>query len=306
MLKCAFINCHDLFQPGTVDRRGPQTPEEMKAKLGALAETLRRAVGGIPDLVGLCEVGDEAVGKELAEAIATGYYTSVWSGRPQRKNSMGLMVLYRCGMFKKQREWSEPQSLTLRTRAMAVLLGHVTDPTEPPKSMVWFVVSHWEATFSDTAVEDRRESWSNFSRFCRKDAFEDTDALILVGDFNCEPWGPPFVNKARDVLEATRERRLVLEAKRGDSFLYNPMWRLAVEAAPYEDTLAAGYSERFHRLGTWVGAGKGWRMIDQLIVTRALLAGPFLKLQEATVSIVIAHLGCSDHCAIGASFTVEG
>ena len=307
-LRCAFINCQDLFQPGTVANRGPQSPDEMDAKLGALAETLKDAAGSCPDLVGLCEVGDEAVGKELAEAIAPGYYECVWSGPPPAKNSFGLMVLFRRDVFTQEQEkWVEyRRGPRQRNRAMAVPLYHAPSPSQLQGGLLWFAVSHWEAPSRGTPIEsDHFQSWMSLSGFCRDLVFGDDTPLILVGDFNCEPWDAPFVNQSGDALETTRERRLVLDRRRHGSFLYNPMWRLAVEMEPFEETLADGFfAPHHHRLGTWNDEEGRWRMFDQLIVTRPLLDGSYLQLQEGTVRIVPARDGCSDHRAVGASFRV--
>ena len=91
---CCFLNCKNLRAASPASHRPELQPAVVNAKLSNLAATLREAAGGrAPDLIGLCEVDSEAVGRLLGETLSPGRYDCVWAGEPPRGYT-GLMILY--------------------------------------------------------------------------------------------------------------------------------------------------------------------------------------------------------------------
>ena len=302
---CAFLNCHSLYEPGACPQRFAGDEPALHAKLRALPGTLRDAVDGdVPDLVGLCEIGSERLGLGLAGTLAPDHYDHTWSGEPRRKKT-GLMVLHSRHLFSAGpgRVDGPLGGVDERAKWMAVPLRTVV----PPRAPLWFIVNHWQSDRSMAAAANSRfRCWMEVSHFFHSEAATEADAVIIVGDFNCEPGDPPFLDQAGRVLQPTRERGIVLRKSRGSTYLYNPMWRCMGEADPYEDSLADGYRSS-RPLGTYCQGGSGgvgWRMVDQMMLSRALLTGPFFRFRERTLRISLPRDGCSDHCAIGAKFRI--
>jgi endonuclease/exonuclease/phosphatase family metal-dependent hydrolase len=170
---------------------------------------------------------------------------------------------------------------------------------------LWFVINHWRSDRSGPdALKSRDTSWTVFSQFFHNEARLVADPMIVCGDFNCEPSDAPFANQVARVLEPTRERERVLRGWRDSSYLYNPMWRFMGEVDAYEDTLVADYQPS-RLIGTYqTHSGAGWRMVDQMFVTKSLLTGAYYRLLERTLRICLPKNACSDHCALGASFMI--
>jgi hypothetical protein len=296
----AFLNCHDLFQPGVRPGRGPADAVALEVRLTNLAATLAAAVTVRPGLVGLCEVGDSALGANLGERLEPGRYGSVWSGLTG--SGTGLQVLYDQQLFEAGAPHVEEGARAPRARIrwMAVPVKLLVRSRGP----LWFAVHHWRSDrHADRAEEVRDTSWRSFSDFHHSGAALHSDALIVAGDFNCEPGDHPLVRRTERILEGARERELVRRGLRGGSLLYNPMWRFMGEEVPFEDSIVAGY-ERQRPLGTWREPGGPWRLVDQMLVTRALLWGPFFQFIEGTLRITHPIGGCSPHSALGATFRI--
>src|SRR5690606_20982949 len=84
-LRCAFLNCANLFPVGANPGRFDGDAAALEAKINALAATLRgffQPLGHGPDIVGLCEVADLELAVRLADAISPETYEVVWSGVP--------------------------------------------------------------------------------------------------------------------------------------------------------------------------------------------------------------------------------
>jgi len=210
------------------------------------------------------------------------------------------MVLYNHAMFAEGVQRLDcSRSLQERVKWLAVLMT----PRVASQVPLWFVVNHWQSPLSGaSSPASRQNCWSEFSFFFQNEARMVADGLLVGGDFNIEPGDPPFVNQSGATLQPTRERQLVLRDRRNSSYLYNPMWRFMGEPEPHEDTLTEGYLPS-RPLGTYL-SGSGWRLYDQMFVSKSLLAGAYYHLLERTVRISLPQNACSDHCAIGARFGI--
>jgi hypothetical protein len=297
---CCFLNCSNLIAPTDAEALAGVGPETVDTKIAGIAATLRRSVGGdAPDLIGLCEVGSEALGSQVAEQISDHGYSVAWSGGSNQ--SPGLMVIYNTEKFTLGRAVTDTDTRgdQARVKWFAVKLVR-----REPDAPLWFIVHHWHSPLSgEEAQQARINLWGEFNSFYKRHGRIEADGFIVVGDFNCEPGDRPLVRQPDQVLVTTRERELAKRGLRDGLFLYNPMWRFMGEEHPYERTLEAGYSSS-RPIGTYLkrGTRTGWRMLDQLFVSRAMLVGPYFRLIEGSVAITEPVNACSDHSAIAAKF----
>jgi exonuclease III len=266
--------------------------------------TLRAAAGGRqPGLIGLCEVGSENAGVQVGEAIGGAEYANIWSGAPPGQET-GLLILYNRRVFQSGpigRIDEDTRGGKARVRWMAARL----ECLEALQGSLWFVVHHWPSPRSgEDASLSRQNLWAEFNSFYKREARPQADAMIVTGDFNCEPGDFPLVNQPDQVLVTTRQRDIVLGRVRAGLFLYNPMWRLMVEEHPYEETLVEGYTSD-RPLGTRRAPGVGWRMLDQMFISAALLRGPYFQFLEGTLRVCRPFEACSDHSAIGATVQIK-
>jgi hypothetical protein len=285
--------------------------DALEQQVRDLAATLRAAASGRarPDIVGLCEVGDEALGRRVAEALGRDAYHAVWSGVPRAGAvsgpDTGLMVLYRPEVVRR----ALPEIVTdrpspgARHKWLAVPFQLLAGSRAP----FWLVVNHWTSQFGGgeaTTEPSRRNSARELGRFFLDTARITTEAMVLVGDFNCEPPARPFVEQSPNQMKGVRERALVLRERNRLAYFYNPMWRLLGEPHPQETARRPGYRPP-RPPGTFARDAErqaDWALWDQILVTKPLLSGELIRFVENGLRVVPPKNGASDHCAIGAVF----
>jgi hypothetical protein len=306
--RCAFLNCYNLYQPGAHPTRGPRTAAEAAGQVEALAATLLAAFDGVaPELVGLCEVGTEELGRQVGRRLGGDAYEAVWSGPPPtgaHGPETGLMVLYSAALFRPVPAEFSMNWFGLRERAkwLPVLL----QLEEGSRAPFWFVVNHWKSQLGNPreTEEARMRSARQLGEFFLGTARRHSDAMVLIGDFNCEPGDRPFREQAPNQFRGVRERALVLRERNRLAYFYNPMWRWLGEPDPYEVAREAAYRPP-RLLGShcrdWE-QGVGWSLLDQIMVTKSLLAGGLLRLRESSISLVPPAGRSSDHAAVAAVF----
>jgi hypothetical protein len=316
ILRCVFLNCCNLFQAGAAPSRFGGDQAELDRKLDALAATLAGFFpGGQPDLIGLCEVGDETLAREIAQRLAANRYLCLWSGvpaTPWQRMETGLATLYDPGKLSPVEP--APRIILTPSGRRACQMASLFQLRGGTRGAFWWIVNHWKSRMGgvEKTEPDRMESAAELGNFFLETAREETEAMIAIGDFNCEPGEQPFhrqrgVNVPANALRSVRERALVSREGNRLAYFYCPMWRAMAETDPVEGP-AAPRPWPSERLGTFAASGAGtldWAMFDQLLVTRPLLSrAPVfpLGLLEATLSIQDAHGGCSDHRAVGARF----
>lgn len=310
-LRVAFLNCCNLFAVGARPDRFAGTAADLDSKITCLADTLRELLPGAPPhLVGLAEVGARDLGERVGDAMEREGYAAIWSGEPpggREGPETGLMVLYDHAALAPvpggATTWPQVRGARAKWLATALQLQAGTEGT------LWFVVNHWKSQMGgETKTEPARMDCARqLGEFYLEEAREHTDAMVLVGDFNCEPGDRPLREQrmGRDApnrLRAVRERPLILRDRNRLAYFYNPMWRWLPEPDLWEDSAHPGY-QRPRPLGTHLGnpsAETEWRMWDQIMVTKPCLTGPFVRLREASVVVAPSREGCSDHWAVGA------
>lgn len=310
-LHVAFINCHNLFPAGSVPD-GPADDSELEVKIGALAATMREGCClAAPDLVGLAEVGDKRLGMKVLDAVDHGAYADLWTGvrpavagRPQT----GIMLGYRRDRLSPAGQavpWADGPRARFKWLAAALQLSFGT------RGVLWVVVNHWKSQLGGAVATEpqRMEAARQLGWFYLNKARKLSEAMMVLGDFNCEPADRSF-HEQRSLggdasqMRAVRERPLVLRERLRLAYLYNPMWRWLGEPDPWGASVADDY-RRPRPIGSFALGPNDqteWRMWDQLMVSKTCLRGPFLRLEEDSIRLVPPHDGCSDHHALCARF----
>lgn len=304
---CAFLNCHNLYLAGAHPVRGPRTEVELDRQIECLASTLQAACGGAPELIALSEVGDPSLGGRVAEALPERGYESVWSGVPPviaGAPQTGLMALYDPSLFRRVGvpTGTGTPGLMERTKWLPLLLQLLSGSG----GAFWLIVVQWKSQLGGQWKTEvaRMDSAREIGEFYLNTASRMTDAMILLGDFNCEPGDRPFKDQGPNKMKAVRERALVMRERNRLAYLYNPMWRWLGEPDHHEIARQPGY--RASRvIGTYASdweRGIGWSLWDQVPATKPLLSGELIRFIEGSVQITRPVGGCSDHCALSCEF----
>ncbi len=319
--RLAFLNCYNLFPPQMqVSRPGaPQNQAEVNAKVASLAGTIRTVFGGdVPEIIALSEIGSAPLGQHLARVLDVTGYRSIWSGTPPvGRPQTGVMLLYNPDVFAEVTGSMRfgPRSITERPKWLAARFRlHAGS-----RGAFWLVVNHWKSHVNDWNAGVRAgsdplpplseirqiESAQEIGRLYLEQEHEATEAIILIGDFNCEPGDKPWKGHQPNRLTGARQRAVVLRRRNRKAYFYNPMWRFMGEAHDYDTANTAEY-EAPYMMGTFVGVNNRIIAIplwDQLLVSKGLLIGRQIHFAESSLTIVRPETGYTDHCAVGAGFT---
>lgn len=143
-------------------------------------------------------------------------------------------------------------------------------------SAVHVVVVHWPSRVIDQ-VAHRLKCGEAVQSVVQRLSDEEADpAVVVMGDFNDEPFDPSMTMS----LQATRDRSA---ARRSRHLLYNPFWRLLGERDPMEQEVPArGAGTVFRRSAR----GTNWQTFDQILVSPALLRRHGWTLVENATSIL--------------------
>ncbi len=319
-LRCVTLNCWNLAPLGH-PRCRVAGPVEMAAKIVDLGRTLRVPFPGhTPDLVVLSEVWTDALAGQVADAIAPGVYSVVWSGPPPGTHP-GLAILVdgrrvsRTSARRRQGPHTgrgHPSSQRrCRWLACEFQLGFGS------RAAFWAVGCHWKswAFGGERATEsDRMQSAREVGGLYLATRGRNPNLLVL-GDLNCEPGDYPLRSQSRRVatgraarptqLTAFRQHDRVLLDGPGSAYLYGAVWQFAGEPDPLEDTRRAGYV-RPRLMGTHgtavTGIGTKSALLDHPLVSKRMMVGRQIELLERSVTLRRPVGGCSDHAAVSAEF----
>jgi hypothetical protein len=312
-LLIAFQNCTNLFPAGLV-ARAPATPANVRAKVAALAASLASTVGG-PDVLALSEVYSQP----LAEAILAGMGlpNHLVLFRPSlAANETGLAVAYDPNLVRPV-SGSQVTDLDLRPssrrpRWFAVLFEIIAGN----RGTFWLVANHWKSQRGGqlNTDADRQESAFLLGDFFLSRARIQTEAMLLIGDFNCEPGDRPFYVQSQRLLrnaakpnaiQCVRERAPVLRDRNRLAYFHNFMWQFMAEPATLAQTLIPGFTpDPRYFMGTHgpalnAASGQaGWVMFDQVMASKRLLRGGMVKIDEGSVAIHPPFAAAADHAAV--------
>ena len=177
----------------------------------------------------------------------------------------------------------------------------------------WAVVNHWPSDFNRGEV---RSTWPRMlvsravGEFFTHAASIDAEAMLLMGDFNCEPFDPPLtgsLDSGPRVVAGAQHAR-ALNDKNKLPYFYNPMWRILGEENAHDPSQLISPLRPPGTYTSGEGSSKPsacWRCIDQILVNKRLMVGGPARLLEESLVISRTALSGSDHCAIGAKFEYE-
>lgn len=308
-LRSVFLNCYNLDPYENQSDGAAVSVQQNEQKLRDLAAYLRQSTDkNPPDVIGICEVGSSESAHELASAVSQETYQILWSDVPRIPGTMrqGIVILYRPEILSpipdRFRRFPDPQA-TMKARCnwMAQLFQF----QQGSRGVFWLMVNHWKSNVGGLKIgnERRKNSARAISDFFRE-AKADTEAMILLGDFNCEPWDEPFRMNDAKQLKAVRDRATVLSDKVRLPYFYNPMWRFLGEPDDWETAQKSEDYARPRPMGTFCGTppGKhGWKLWDQVLITKPLLTGTDIQVLENSIQI-LRPISSSDHCAITVDF----
>lgn len=314
--RVAFINCRNLTAPR---KRVPDFAAKRRKVLdraARLAATLANLwPGSLPDLVGLCEIGTEDMGLELLAALDPLRYQHHWQKPPRRKpgsdeeRPTGLMLAFAPSVFRAVEVARSEPTVLARSRyhwfAVALQIRR-------NGGTFWTILNHWPSDFGRGKV---RSTWPRVQvgaavgEFCSNRAQRVADAMLLLGDFNCEPYDPAVTGEGtsnRKRIVGVRERARAVNVKNWLPYFFNPMWSHLGESIPSAAANASTSAVPSRPPGTWAERSgtpnERWLMLDQLMVNKRLLTGGPATLVESSIRILRPRVGESDHCAIGAVF----
>ena len=268
-LRVAFWNVYNLFPVGVVER-GPQTEEELNAKLDALADCANGFFDGHgPDVLGLAEVATEELLRALLSRLQ-GTFQYLWAS-PGSSARTGIAFAYREGCLTGVTEtgrFGNPQRPWLLHVEAEVSNSTNADPTAS------FVVAHWKSRMGDPSGGTPSLERCEAADWLRDqlDASGRGRSAVVMGDLNADPFETPFhashLNTTRLFSSAIRSARL-----------YATAWKLFPEPQSVEE-----YNSPDFRLARPVTSHDGDRVLfDQLLVGGGALRGGSLLLREQSV-----------------------
>lgn len=312
-LLIAFQNCTNLFPAGLVPR-GPVTPADVRNRVASLAASLAGTVGR-PAILALSEVHSQ----RLAEAVFAGMrlVNHRVLFRPSfAANETGLAIGYDPGLLRpvprSERTDLDYRPGNRRPRWLAVLFEILAGNG----ARFWLVANHWKSRRGGLlrTDADRQESAFLLGEFFLRLARFETEAMLLIGDFNCEPGDRPFYVQSQRLLgegakpnaiQCVRERALVLRERNRLAYFQNFMWKFMAEPATLAQTLVLGFTPRAgYYLGTHgpalnaTGNSAGWVMFDQVMASKRLLCGGLVRIDEDSVAIHPPLTPTVDHAAV--------
>ncbi|MGH7140164.1 MAG: endonuclease/exonuclease/phosphatase family protein, partial [Pirellulales bacterium] len=228
-----------------------------------------------PDLLGLAEISTRSLLDELAAKLP-GKYLKVWEP-PAKATQTGLALLGRDNVFAQLQPVAVQRPPGLARPRCLVVHCELIGKLEP----VLVAVNHWKSRMPAEAsgqlhdADDRRESARWLGDLLANS--QPGTAAVVLGDFNAEPWEPPFNEVG---LRSVRFFSTALYASATPAYLYNTAWRFMTEPDFWEEARLPHYQEPRPKTSHGKGA---WLIYDQLLVSAgALRTGP-IELVEKSV-----------------------
>jgi endonuclease/exonuclease/phosphatase (EEP) superfamily protein YafD len=273
-LTIGFWNLQNLFGAKAHPKRGPQSPQELAAKLDALANVIKKlATTGPPDVLVVAEVATRALARRLSRRLTgAGRHARLVFARPTG-NDTGLAVLgLTPNVAGLTRLAVEARGHRPRALSVKVTLAVSSDP-------LYVIGCHWKSDLSQpgqpSPQRDRELSgrWlqAHLSQANQVYPNGKVDPVVVLGDFNAEPYSRAL----RRELHATRHYTKSLGAH--GVRLMNCMWPWLVDAGA-SAILGLPVNADGPRPLTSFGDGEP-AILDQLLVSRSILRGDYFFLE---------------------------
>lgn len=268
IIRFAWWNLENLFGPTTSPIEGwDQARYDKKLEhLGWLIRQMHDGQG--PDLLGVCEVENEAILHDLVDRHLDDFgYTIVHHESPDLRG-IDVAFLYRDSVL--ELDATKTQAHTIMKRIPTRDIFEIQLIARANGSQLTVLCHHWPSRSGGQYETEpfRILTAEHCSVIVQEHLEEDRDAhILLLGDFNDEP----FDRAIREYLLAIRDRDRVLDRRTRRPYLYNCMWLLLDGDDP----------------GTFYYSSNptAWNMLDHVIVSPGLLRADGLRLKEDSVAI---------------------
>lgn len=275
-----FWNLENLFGPANHSPRPKWVKDQVKrdlkgwttalynAKLRQLALVIAAMNDGDgPDILGVCEVEDEPVLKDLVAAIApllpTRKFATVFASDDRSSRGIDTAFIYDKNQFVVDKNLVFNHFVMRRTGTRDILQATFKQVTSGKEIVV--MANHWPSRFGGSTADSAGfratagETLSYWhSRVFEAAPFKNRTPVVALGDFNDDPWDRSVTINAL----ATRERGDVRRA-RSPKF-YNLTWEYLITDA----TDLNGKKRQLE--GSLYYDGNG-NLFDQILVNRPLL-----------------------------------
>ena len=275
-----FWNLENLFGPANHSPRPDWVKKDVKgdlkgwttalykAKLKQLAKVIAAMnEGGGPDILGVCEVEDEHVLKDLVAAIAPMLpdrkFATVFASDDRGSRGIDTAFIYDENQFTVDESLVFNHFVMRRTGTRDILQATFKQVASGKEIVV--MANHWPSRFGGSAEDSAGfratagETLSYWhSRIFEAAPLKDRTPVVAFGDFNDDPWDRSVTVNAL----ATRERGDVRRAR--SPRFYNLTWEYLITAA--EDL--NGKQRQIE--GTLYYDNNG-NLFDQILLNRPLL-----------------------------------
>jgi hypothetical protein len=281
----AFWNVQNLYEPGVV-ARGPQDADEFDSKVQNLAQALNQFAGGSgADLLGFAEIQSEANLQQLEGKLSNGPFLRIWESATLASQT-GLGLLAREAIFSGIQIVAVQRPTVLARPRVMIARCELHGIAEP----FLLVLNHWKSRMPSSPMsdeDDRRETADWLGDLLARES--KTSCVIVVGDFNAEPFETPF-GELR--LRGGRTFSSARWAGATPAYLYNAAWKFLSEPEDCQAALAPGYKES--RPKSTHGEDSP-SLFDHLLVSGAVLRDGLVTLVESEIQYPAIDLLTSRH-----------
>jgi endonuclease/exonuclease/phosphatase family metal-dependent hydrolase len=280
-LRFAWWNVHnfahyDINHAG--EDRWPIEQSAYDAKCERVDNALRHLINTHePDILGLGEITSDA-----AEALRMRLFPNFKLVLPEITpgSSFQVAVLYRREIQFRTRVPLLAANVPRTTRGMAVVeyarAGH----------RILFIFCHWTAFGENSDIYRERlaeTAAAHAYEFINNRGRNTVQHVVILGDFNTEPFDGLFRSRIQASRDRDRSRRRVHFSDQDVRRVrfYNASWRLLGERHPHDPAISPQ-----HLAGTYYNnRDRTWHTYDQVLVTSGLLGGKPPYLEEASFNI---------------------
>lgn len=226
------------------------------------------------DLIGLCEVNEHDIAYINNElSLSDIGLIDLVSAAGRSRFDMAIAFNNKKVAIKKEREFKETVTGNTLKVAQVVNVGNVFDD-----SSFRLYLCHWASKLYGDGMARRDEAAKYLYADC-KTLMNDGGSVIVMGDFNAEPYENCLVNEMR----ANRCHEAVKKYPR--EFFYNPFWRTIVSEKRFgylmnnEEFRSGSY--RYKEFKNTI-----WHSLDQIILSGSFLNGNDWQLNEFFTNVL--------------------
>lgn len=197
------------------------TASVLRKKLAQLVKIIMQMNGGLgPDILGICEIENEAVVQKLLDTFPSGWRNyKIAHADTRDKRGIDVAIIYDSDKYEAELQFSYFVQKRTATRD----IFQVNLKTRAGRALV-IIGNHWPSRSGGGQYKSEPyrmmvgEALAYFHKRILEELGRDT-AIVVMGDFNDEP----FDRSIREYAQVTRERRKIMNARSVDYF-YNLMW----------------------------------------------------------------------------------